>query len=71
MSSVKGSEEILEDQVTSMEFTLNDHVRFRTNFKGEIHQVQGFDLEIGKRYHIAYSPYKTGPEVEIITSLEK
>lgn len=71
MASVNGSEEILQEQVTTMEFLLNDHLRFRTNIEGDIRQVQGFDLEIGKKYHIAYSPYTTGPEVEIITLLEK
>ena len=65
-----GSEGLLEEKETTMSFTLNDHARFRINDKGEIQQVQGYDLEIGKNYHIAYAPYKNNPEVEIITMLE-
>ncbi len=70
MGSKNGGEEILEEEETAMSFTLNDHVRFRINDKGEIRQVQGYDLEIGKNYHIAYAPYENNPEVEIITMLE-
>ncbi len=50
-----------------MAFSLNDHVRFRTNPKGEIRAVPGFDLEKGREYEVVYSPYPEGPEVEIVT----
>jgi len=71
MSSVSGSQEALEDSETTLKFSLNDHVRFRTNFDGDIRQVQGYALEIGKQYHVAYSPFDEGPVVEIITKLER
>jgi alpha-L-fucosidase len=67
MISANGNEEILEEKETSMQFTLNDHVRFRTNFGGNIHRVQGYDLEIGQKCHVVYSPFEERQEVEIIT----
>lgn len=71
MSSVNGSEEILEDKETTLELALNDHVRFRTNNDGDIRLVQGFNLDVGQKCHVAYSPFDSGPVVEIITLLEK
>ena len=62
--------EIYDEQEETMEFTLNDHVRFRTNKKGDIRTVQGFELEEGQKYEVVYSPYEEGSEVEIITKVE-
>ncbi|MEN8123187.1 MAG: hypothetical protein ABFS35_22810, partial [Bacteroidota bacterium] len=71
VSAVNGGKEALKGKEITMELTLNDHVRFRTNFDGDIRQVQGYDLEIDKKYHVVYSPSKKGAKVKIITLLEK
>lgn len=50
-----------------LDFNLNDHTRFRINENGEIHQVQGFNFQIGDRYNVAYTPTNDDPELEIFT----
>jgi alpha-L-fucosidase len=62
--------EAYSKQAETMEFTLNDHVKFRVNNKGDIRQVQEFELNEGSRYHIVFSLHGDYPEVEIITKLE-
>jgi alpha-L-fucosidase len=59
-----------DEENTTIQFSLNDHVRFRINNNGDIRAVQNLMLKEGSQYHIVYSPYKNGPEVEIVTKLE-
>jgi alpha-L-fucosidase len=60
---------ILEEKETRLDLSLNDHLRYRINNKGDIRQVQGFELSKEKEYSVVYSPYKEGPELEIITEI--
>jgi alpha-L-fucosidase len=62
--------EVLDKSEETLEFTLNDHVRFRTHIEGDIRSVQGFELEEGKKYEVVYCPYREGNEVEIVTKVE-
>ncbi|QGY42535.1 hypothetical protein GM418_02355 [Maribellus comscasis] len=62
--------EIYDDQDETIQFTLNDHVRFRLNKNGDIRTVQNINLLEGSKYHVVYSPYQNGWEVEIVTKLE-
>ena len=62
--------EIYDDKEETVQLTLNDHVRFRTNLNGDIRSVQNMELIEGSIYHVVYSPFKNAPEVEIITKLE-
>lgn len=63
--------EYLEEEPAVLNLALNDHVRYRINTNGDIRQVQGFDLSPDKEYAVVYSPYKEGPELEIITEIRK
>jgi len=62
--------EIYDEQEETIQFTLNDHVRFRVNKNGEIRDVQSINFKEGLEYHIVYSPYKDKREVEIVTELQ-
>lgn len=68
--SSKAGFELYDNQEETIQFTLNDHVRFRLNKDGDIRSVQNINLLEGAKYHVVYSPYKDGPEVEIVTKLE-
>jgi hypothetical protein len=62
--------ELYEEQLDTLQFVLNDHVRFRINRNGDIRAVQNLDLKEGSVYHIVYKPNKDKREVEIVTKLE-
>ena len=62
--------EVYDEHVKTLQFTLNNHARFRINKNGDIRAVQSLDLKEGSEYQIVYSPYKDKPEVEIVTELE-
>ena len=62
--------EVFEKSETNLEFTLNDHVRFRINKKGDIRNVQGFELEAGNKYEVIYRPYNEENELEMITKVK-
>ncbi len=68
--SSKTGFEVYDENVENIQFTLNDHVRFRINKNGDIRAVQSLNLKEGSEYHIVYSPYKDKPELEIVTELE-
>jgi alpha-L-fucosidase len=68
--SSKTGFEIYDEQEETIQFTLNDHVRFRVNKNGDIRDVQNINVKEGLEYHIVYSPYKDKPEVEIVTELQ-
>lgn len=68
--SSKTGFEIYDDQEETIQFTLNDHVRLRLNKNGNISAVQNINLLEGSKYHVVYSPYQDGWEVEIVTKLE-
>ena len=60
---------IPDNKETTLQLSLNDHVRYRINEGGTIYQVQGFELSKQKVYDVVYSPYSRGPVVEIITEI--
>jgi len=62
--------EVYDENVSTTQFTLNDHVRFRINKNGDIRAVQKLNLKEGSEYHIVYTPGKDKPEVKIVTELE-
>jgi alpha-L-fucosidase len=68
--SSKTGFEIYDEQEETIQFTLNDHVRFRVNKKGDILDVQSINFKEGLDYQIVYSPFKDKPEVEIVTDLQ-
>ena len=68
--SSKTGFEIYDEQEETIQFTLNDHVRFRVNKNGDILDVQSINFKEGLDYHIVYSPFKDKPEVEIVTELQ-
>lgn len=60
--------ELFGDEETSMELSLNDHVRFRTSRDGDIRSVQGYPIVPGQVYDVVYTPHKNAePELEILT----
>ena len=62
---------ILEEKETVLKLSLNDHTRYRINDRGDIRQVQGYELSRENEYSVVFSPYEEGPELEIITELRK
>ena len=68
--SSKTGFEIYDEQEETIQFSLNDQVRFRVNKNGDIRDVQSINFEEGLAYHIVYSPYNDKPAVEIITELQ-
>lgn len=69
ISSETGSE-VYEQHNTTMQFTFNDHVRFRSNKNREVRTVQSPGLIEGGKYHVVYSPYENGADVEVVIELE-
>lgn len=67
-SSKTGYEEWTQDEKTST-FSLNDHVRFRINDRGDIRSVQSLEVQEGKTYKVVYSRFKKESVVEIITEM--
>ncbi|MDB4584104.1 alpha-L-fucosidase [Draconibacterium sp.] len=67
--STKEGYEVYSDVEKTFSFSLNDHVRFRTNDNGDIRSVQSLEIQKGKTYRVVYSPYEEGWVVEIITEM--